>query len=392
MDDSGVDPLSRDAAALGMDDSTNAPVEFDEITPRWLTATLRSYGILADESVVRCEAEPLPGVPSFTGSFRRLVLTYDRQPPQAPKTLIAKASTIDPEVRTMVHSMGLYQREAMFYRDLAATTPAPVPLCYFSGLDQEGRSLLLLEDLTAGRPGRSADCMTPADAELATDMIARVHARWWESPDLPMHPLLDNDSMMPPGDSTGIFLQHWPTFLAKLSTPVTADVIRWGDAIAQHLEGTVRDLFQTAPLTLIHHDYQGDNLIFDVDSIGSLSVIDWQLPVRGRGIIDLAYLLSGSLEPSQRARTETSLVTRYVAELAAHGVGDYTLAQAFRDYRRALLIPPARLVMAVGSSPGMTAHPGAVWEVLFDRQLRALADNVPVLDDGLRVPTGEPRS
>ena len=177
-----------------------------------------------------------------------------------------------------------------------------------------------------------------------------------------MHPLLDNDSMMPPDDSTGIFLQYWPAFLAKLSTPITAEVLRLGDTIAQQLEGALRDLFQTPPLTLIHHDYQGDNLIFDVDGIGSLRVIDWQLPVRARGIVDLAYLLSGSLEPSQRARTEARLVARYVAELAAHGIGDYTLAQAFRDYRRALLIPPARLAMAVGSSPGMTAHPGAFWE------------------------------
>ena len=85
-------------------------------------------------------------------------------------------------------------------------------------------------------------------------------------------------------------------------------------------------------------------------------------------------------------------MTRYVAELAARGIGDYTLAHAFRDYRRALLIPPARLAMAVGSSPGMTAHPGAVWDVIFERQLRALTDNLPIIDDELRVPTGEPRS
>ena len=141
--------------------------------------------------------------------------------------------------------MGLYQREAMFYRDLAATTPAPVPICYFSGVGLDGQSLLLLEDLTGGRPGRSSDCMAPADAQLATDMIARVHARWWESPDLPMHPLLDNDSMMPPDDSTGIFLQYWPAFLAKLSSPITAEVQRLGDTIAQQLAGCVRDLFQT---------------------------------------------------------------------------------------------------------------------------------------------------
>ena len=387
-----VIPDRRDGAAGDVDNElTCSAVGFDEITPRWLTETLRKSGILAGGEVVRCEAEPLDGVPSFTGSFRRLVLSYDRRPPGAPETLVAKASTVDSTVRAIVHSLGFYQREALFYRDLAAVTPVPVPICYFSGLDHDGRSLLLLEDLTGGRPGRSADCMTAADAQLATETIARVHARWWESPDLAGHPLLDNDSVMPPGDSTGIFLQHWPAFLDKLSTPITADVLRWGDTIAQQLEGTLRELFQTPPLTLIHHDYQGDNLIFDVDGIGSLRVIDWQLPVRGRGIVDLAYLLSCSIEPGQRAHTEARLVARYVAELAAHGVGDYTLDQAFRDYQRALFIPPARLVMAVGSSPGMTAHPGAFWEVLFHRQLRALTDNQPSMNDDLTRPANEPR-
>lgn len=108
-------------------DLTNAPVEFDETTPRWLTASLRRSGVLYEGAVVRCEAEALPGVPSFTGSFRRLALTCDRPQPQAPKTLIAKASTIDTTVRATSHSMGFYQREAMFYRDLAARTSVPVP-------------------------------------------------------------------------------------------------------------------------------------------------------------------------------------------------------------------------------------------------------------------------
>jgi hypothetical protein len=57
--------------------------------------------------------------------FRRLELSYDVDEPGLPRTLIAKFSTPDPEMRAAIHSMGFYGREAAFYRELGATTPVP---------------------------------------------------------------------------------------------------------------------------------------------------------------------------------------------------------------------------------------------------------------------------
>jgi hypothetical protein len=318
----------------------------------------------------------MTGVPSFTGSFSRLILTYDGRHPEAPRTLVAKCSTAEPKVRTAVHSMGFYQREAMFYRELASRTPIAIPRCYYSRVDPDGRSLMLLEDLTAGRPGRSSDAMALADTQLAIDTIARLHAHWWESPDLHDRPLLDHDSIMPADDATENFVECWPLFLAKLSIPITDAVHRLGKDIAQHLQSTLRELFHAPPLTLIHDDYHRHNLIFDGrGATGLIWVIDWQLVLCGRGIIDVANLVADSLEPRQRVRAETRLVVRYANQLARHGVHTYPADQALHDYRRALLIPPARLAMAVASSPGLTAHRGAFWDVQFDRHLCAWQDN-----------------
>lgn len=345
-----------------------------DITPEWLTGLLSSAGHLTTGRVVGCRVEPMADVPSFTGSLQRILLTYDRQPPGAPATMVAKSSIDQPELRALIQSMGFYQREVTFYRELAPKTPVPVPHCYFGRVDADGRSLLLLEDLTGCRPGRSTDAMTSDDAQGAVDAIARVHARWWMSPDFRDEPPFDPDSIMPTDRAAARFLDCWPLFLAKLSAPVSDATLRLGEIIATGLGSTLRELFHSSPLTLIHHDFQGDNLIFDVDGPGSVRVIDWQLTARGRGIIDLAYLLSGSLEPGQRSRSEARMVARYVNQLARHGI-TYPADVAGQEYRRALLIPPSRLAIAVASSPQLTAHPGAPWEVLFDRQLRAWFDN-----------------
>lgn len=140
--------------------------------------------------------------------------------------------------------------------------------------------------------------MAPAAAELATDVSAPMDARWWESQDLPMHPPLHIDSMMPAGESTGVFLQYWQVFLDKLGAPVTATPVG-----RHHRAAPGRNHPGPVPGTAAHADpsrLRSRQPYSDVDGVGSLRVIDWQLPVRGRGIVDLAYLLSGSLEPSQR--------------------------------------------------------------------------------------------
>ena len=44
---------------------------------------------------------------------------------------MAKFSATHPEVRAAVHSMGFYEREIGFYRELAADCPVRTPRCYF---------------------------------------------------------------------------------------------------------------------------------------------------------------------------------------------------------------------------------------------------------------------
>jgi hypothetical protein len=351
-------------------------VDPDGVTAEWLTEVFAAKGILRSGSVVSCAAEPLAAM-SFTGVFRRLELSYDVDEPGLPRTLIAKFSTPDPDIRAAVHSMGFYGREAAFYRELAATTPVPVPVCYYAAVDEnDGRCVILLQDLTTARRGRSTDACSPAEIERAIDAIAPLHARWWQHPDVELRRWLDPEGIMPLEATPPEFEAQWPVFLEKLSIPITDRVRQFGVWAAVELRTVMQRLFYEPPLTVIHHDFQADNLLFGRASDSApLVVIDWQMLVRGRGPVDLAYLLSGSMDPEDRRRHELDLVSRYAVQLEAAGVRNYDVVHCLEDYRAALLLPPVRLAIAVSLIPHMTAHRGAFWDVLFQRQIRALADN-----------------
>jgi hypothetical protein len=351
-------------------------VDPDGLTAEWLTEVFVAQGRLRSGSVVSCNSEPLEAM-SFTGVFRRLELDYDVDAPGLPRTLIAKFSAPDPEQRATMTSMGFYAREVAFYRELAASTPVAVPICYYAAVDEsDGRCVILLEDLTSARRGRSADRCSVAEVELAIDAIVPLHARWWQNPEAASRPWLNPDTNIPIDFFVETFDAQWSTFGEKLSIPITDHMRQFAELAAAELRSVLQRMFYEPPLTVIHNDYQADNLLFgrDADS-PAVVVIDWQLPVRGRGTVDVAYLMSGSMDPVDRGHHESKLLRRYAAALQANAIRGYDLDRCLDDYRAALLIPPARLACAVGITPHMTPHDGAFWDVLFARQVRALVEN-----------------
>src|SRR6478672_3812239 len=92
------------------------PADPDEITQEWLTAALQQAGALDQARVTSIQPAPI-GRPGLTGQIRRLQISYDKPEPCAPRSLVAKFSATDPELRAAVHSMGFYEREIGFYRE-----------------------------------------------------------------------------------------------------------------------------------------------------------------------------------------------------------------------------------------------------------------------------------
>jgi hypothetical protein len=105
-------------------------------------------GPLDQAQVTSIQSAPI-GQLGFYGQIPRLQISYDKLEPGAPRSLAAKFSAPNPEAREMAHSMGFYEREIGFYRELAAECPVRTPRCYFGEVEMDsGESLLLLEDLS----------------------------------------------------------------------------------------------------------------------------------------------------------------------------------------------------------------------------------------------------
>jgi thiamine kinase-like enzyme len=196
--------------------------------------------------------------------------------------------------------------------------------------------------------------------------LARLHAAWWQAVDLANASWLRLRSLLAPEAMIGAFSSAWPSFLGKLSIPVTSQISEMGDWIGQNLRAAATALFDFGPRTLIHNDVQADNLFFG-EADGEVIFIDWQMATFARCVIDVAGCVRGQLEPDVRRAAESRLLRLYHNELVAHGVQDYSFEQCTADYRMATVLAPARLACAVGLSDGLNAHPGAFWDALFPR-------------------------
>lgn len=140
-------------------------------------------------------------------------------------------------------------------------------------------------------------------------------------------------------------------------------------ALTYDLAETGAYLLGSSPSTLIHHDFDADNLIFsDVGGRLSVTVIDWQLVTQGHAAVDVGWLVAGQCDPAVRREHERDLVAGYHRLLVRHGVRDYSLEQCWDDYRLTMLMAVARLSTVVGVQPGPR---GGFWDVVFPRYARA---------------------
>jgi hypothetical protein len=312
------------------------------IKPEWLTSVLRAAALI-DGEVSRCDAQSLE-VASAAGELARLSLTYGAG--DGPATLIAKGRGTGATQQAMDSAMGLFARERFVYSELADGLPVRLPRCYFAGAEDR-REPMLLEDLRGLRMGDQVAGLDLADAERLVDVLAVMHATFWEADP-------------PGGDASRLVSWTDPMLGAMVTQLVTSGVgaLRsqyadrvpdrvlaaieevapcWSDVLARCAEG---------PQTFVHNDFRLDNIFFRDD--GEPVVIDWQLAGRCRGTQDLAYLLSGSMATDLLRVHLDDLVSRYHSQLVAAGVREYGLEQCRLHYRQSVLYTLAPGIAMLG--------------------------------------------
>ena len=339
-----------------------------EVTPEWLTETLRRNGFLARGGVAGVAVKLTRTMPVSVVS--RLEVAYTAGAAAgAPAHLFLKLSNHDfpldaPRDRPPA--------EIVFYTTVVPEMhDPPVVRCYDTAYSPDtGRSHLLLEDLT-GTHRQPSPHLPPtfAESEREVDALAAVHAQWWE------HPRLGNEigRLLGAGDVEGIARRN------------ASDFERFADALGDRLSPARRRLYvkviaafpepwerltDAKGLTLTHGDAHFGNFLHPLDARGGRTyLIDWQLWHPHIGPRDLAYMMTLFWYPERRARMEETLLRRYHRGLAAGGVGGYTWEECTEDYRwsalRNIFIPVLQW------SRGM---PGWLWWSQLEKSLAAFED------------------
>ena len=300
-----------------------------EMTPEWLTAVLRERGVLSEESVSSVEVGG--DNIGLTSQVVKLTLQYEGNPPDAPRSLVAKVSSKDEVARQTGLQFGVYEAEMSFYRDIARTVDVSVPQCLVAEIDpDEGWFTLLLEDISpTSRPGDTIAGGTVEEAHLALTELAKLHASRWNDP------ALKDEAWSQPEKweaFTGLFPASLAPFLERFGAELEPEQV----AICERVVPRAAELLApTGPFVVLHGDYRLDNMFFGLEpGTPALTVFDWQTSRVGSPLLDAAYYLGGCLSVEDRRQHESDLLREYHRGLIASGVEDFPWDDLWEQYRR----------------------------------------------------------
>ncbi len=250
-------------------------------------------------------------------------------------------------MRVAAASWGLYEREVLFYRDLAATISLRSPRCYFAGFDSiSQRFIVVMEDLSSAKACDQINGMSLDEARLAIADVAALHVGWWDRPELKTLEWVIQPLGIPPYQMGARHAAAWPAMESFLAARISKEMLRVGERLATALDGMGAQL-AAGSRTLCHGDYRADNLMFRRNCRGlELVAIDWQIAMQARGAFDIGYMMSASVTTELRREHEMMLLGEYHRRLLEGGVGGYDFDRCLYDYRSALLMSFTYLVQA----------------------------------------------
>ena len=296
----------------------------------WLTAVLQQAGV---DAVVGSFTAANVGSGQI-GESVRFKLTYARDADGAPRSLVGKFPSPDEDSRRTGVNLGNYVREVRFYQQLAATALVSTPRCWFTEADDaSGEFVLMMDDLAPAEQGDQLKGVTLAQARLAVQQAARLHASHWGDNGLDALPWVSGTKAAPPSSVTPDLVRAlWQGFRERYAERLRPFWIEVGEALTGAGWGAYGE-GHDGPRCLVHHDFRPDNMMFGTAAGGrAITVLDWQSVTFGAGATDVAYFLAGSLPPDVRRAHEPELLGLYHRTLTGLGVTGYGETDLARHY------------------------------------------------------------
>jgi hypothetical protein len=155
-----------------------------QVTPAFLTETLRAAGWIADAAVVDVGVSTIGA--GQMGICARYELQLDRAVDGAPRRVVGKFAAEDDAARAFMASSG-YRNELCFYQHFASRVTIRAPRCAYATIEDDGWFTLLLEDLAPLAPGDQLRGCSVEQVDAAVRELVGLHAPFWDSPELADH-------------------------------------------------------------------------------------------------------------------------------------------------------------------------------------------------------------
>lgn len=255
-----------------------------------------------------------------TSSRARLALTGDG----VPDTVFVKLPAATAATRLMGELGRLGETEVRFYDRLSGQLRG-VPTCHGCAFDAwTGRYVLVLEDLPA------EDCefldtlhpLTPDQAGSLVELLAHVHATFWDRPPAWAY--------SPSGDDTTLLTGSLLSTSARRLAGRT-DIPHGDNRFLSKHYRAVAAITDSGPHTVMHGDAHPGNVYFRG---GAAGLLDWQAVRRGHPSRELAYSLITGMTTEDRIAHQRPLLDEYRRALAASGGPELDRDDLWDRYRQ----------------------------------------------------------
>ncbi|MGW7681193.1 phosphotransferase family protein [Kribbella sp. NPDC054772] len=191
-----------------------------------------------------------------------------RRPPAVPGSI--------PDVLKM------FESEVRFYTEIAPVVGVRVPECFQAEQSSEG-TLLVLEDLSAWTPGASPQAGARALRDLHDRWAGQLDQWPW------LRPIGAGDDLV-----AALYDELWPAIAAR--SDLSPTVLGFGERLVGKVQDAERDIAAAGPMTLVHGDASAQNLRTGPN--GEVAFLDWEDVSAAPGVLDLAWFLVSSVEPT----------------------------------------------------------------------------------------------
>jgi Ecdysteroid kinase-like family len=295
-----------------------------DLTAAWLTAAIGA-GTVTDFTTERI------GTGQMSECYRvRLTYADPATDGDRPESVVLKVAATDPMSRQTGMTLGLYEREVSFYRDIAPRLHGPVAPCYHTAFDAaSGIFDVLLGDANPAIVGDEIRGATTAQAHTAVTELGRLQGPLLGDPTLADAAWLNRETPVNQGLITALFAGFVDRYGDQISPQHRVVCERLVGGFDGYLAGEADGPIQG----LIHGDYRLDNMLFGADGAERpLTVVDWQTVTWGPAMSDLAYFLGCALPVADRRENYDALLDGYHRALGPDA--PITLADVREGVRR----------------------------------------------------------